>query len=145
MYLNTVSIPLWYDQKNETLGIAYSLFEFQFHFGTIRSVNVLCGFDAFFSFNSTLVRLEASPTNKKVLCIVVSIPLWYDQKFEEFGYESFEESFNSTLVRLEVFVFNLTRRAQFVSIPLWYDQKEVLNLEQPFLNKFQFHFGTIRS
>ena len=52
--------------------------EFQFQYGTIKSLSRL-GFGSILScFNSNMVRLKVVPMTLKKVVIFVSIPIWYD-------------------------------------------------------------------
>ena len=52
--------------------------DFQFHYGTIKSGDVVDALYLHFAFNSTMVRLKVSKPVYYVLAYVLSIPLWYD-------------------------------------------------------------------
>jgi len=96
---------------------------FQFHFGTIRSITASCRAEAKFSFNSTLVRLEAGLRRVLfglLLCFNSTL-VRLEELLKKDGYV-YLSSFNSTLVRLEeAITFSFSFLDNSVSIPLWYD------------------------
>ncbi len=51
---------------------------FQFHYGTIKRINILLYKKGSRDFNSIMVRLKAQKDKGKNLQSVISIPLWYD-------------------------------------------------------------------
>ncbi len=78
------------------------IFQFQFHFGTIKGIykdEIKSDFEK--HFNSTLVRLKANRSDVQI---------------------QYVHDFNSTLVRLKaVLTGKLTLYIVLISIPLWYD------------------------
>ena len=54
----------------------------------------------------------------------ISIPLWYDKNNNDSNYE----------------IGNLR-----ISIPLWYDKNFEVDEKGDLIEKFQFHFGTIKT
>ena len=98
-----ISIPVWYDQKKKECLNIQTLPKFQFQYGTIRRIKdfkEITGIKIFqFQygtirrlllkiylycvpyFNSSMVRLEGVYASNKLQQCIISIPVWYDQKY----------------------------------------------------------------
>jgi len=117
---------------------------FQFHYGTIDTIEIVDEGKLLRGFNSTMVRLILTAQFHTFQTQNVSIPLWYDwylrhQTYKPFQTHSFQfhygtidtftqsfciftfHRFNSTMVRLIRSPLSLSPCMSFVSIPLWYD------------------------
>jgi len=75
-----VSIPLWFDSNPvEATGELIEMVQFQFHSGSIQTLNRLCesrGNDMF-QFHSGSIQTVAGKLSEWTFN-VVSIPLWFD-------------------------------------------------------------------
>ncbi len=138
-----VSIPLWFDWKTSHCHQQNTLFLFQFHFGSIgssvRKLTPESGSMFQFHFGS----IGSLPVFLLLLLLLVSIPLWFDWKLCECNREYCFCCFNSTLVRLEEQLNKVICYWEIVSIPLWFDWKTADTRHQSFHLLFQFHFGSI--
>ena len=94
---------------------------FQFHYGTIKSMQPNLDIQTFHNFNSTMVRLKELP--------FVIYP--YNELFQ-FHYGTIKRgqlgifnlvftNFNSTMVRLKEAKNRMITLSASISIPLWYD------------------------
>jgi len=98
---------------------------FQFHFGSIqtkpsrpiRSPRIFVSIPLWFDSNGTYCE-------RRNLCKTVSIPLWFDSN---------------------KFCLRCCCEFYHVSIPLWFDSNLLLEAEEPYLDLFQFHFGSIQT
>jgi len=72
---------------------------FQFHYGSVKRVDVNSIYTAAMNFNSTMVRLKVNNY------LVIYNHIFY---------------FNSTMVRLKVAVGRINANILYISIPLWF-------------------------
>ena len=56
----------------------FQILQFQFHYGTIKSISVFQCFPLKEHFNSTMVRLKDRLNISVLDFLFISIPLWYD-------------------------------------------------------------------
>ena len=117
--------------------------DFQFHYGTIKSGDVVDALYLHFAFNSTMVRLKANYTSmaerygSSFNSTMVRLKgadkkfTWRTEHFQfhygtiKSGRRMFREkekrAFNSTMVRLKACCSPFIPPSSVLSIPLWYD------------------------
>ncbi len=122
--IRIVSIPIWCDWKESSNSCRSASVKFQFLYGAIGSLHAVCSVPDAISFNSYMVRLEASSSRTTKKGRPVSIPIWCDWKLRPIQMLQYWSRFNSYMVRLEV---------DFASRTIW------KNVE------FQFLYGAIGS
>jgi len=139
---------------------------FQFHFGSIGSTSPASPKNLMRCFNSTLVRLEVLSWRNPFIVTYVSIPLWFDWKFQGSYYSIIRLPFQFHFGSIGSQGSDLETYLSCVSIPLWFDWKLLKKDGYVYLSSFnstlvrlearsntcydadgmfQFHFGSIGS
>ena len=123
--------------------------KFQFHYGSIRTLNVAYGTElAPTNFNSIMVQLEQGRirccnnstefqfhygsirTYLHLQCICkprISIPLWFNQNTKLIDMIDKTYNFNSIMVQLELRPITKVFLLKLISIPLWFNQNYLLS------------------